>query len=183
MSEAIEIRAAPRRATVDPEEVEKFSRLADTWWDPHGPFKPLHIFNPARLRVIRETVLAAHGRDEADPRPLTGLRLLDIGCGGGLVAEPMARLGAQVTGVDASEQNVKTATVHARDQGLAIDYRCGTAEALVAAGEPAFDVVLNLEVVEHVADPAAFLALTAELVAPGGVMIVASINRTTKAFA
>lgn len=177
--------AAPEKLTspsIDPAEVEKFSAMAAEWWDPDSKFKPLHKFNPARLTYIRDRILAHFGRP-GGKAPLAGLRILDIGCGGGLIAEPMARLGADVTGVDAAEANIKTALVHAKENGLEIDYRHGTAEQLIAAGEPLFDVVLNLEVVEHVADPDAFLADCARLVKPGGLMIVGSINRTPKAFA
>ncbi|MDZ7629148.1 MAG: bifunctional 2-polyprenyl-6-hydroxyphenol methylase/3-demethylubiquinol 3-O-methyltransferase UbiG [Parvularculaceae bacterium] len=169
--------------TIDPAEVEKFSKIADEWWDPFGKFKPLHKFNPARLAYIRDALCAHFGRDPRARAPLEGLRLLDVGCGGGLVSEPMRRLGASVTGIDASERNIKTAMVHAEASGLGIDYRTGTVEALVAAGQTPFDVVLNLEVVEHVADPDFFLKTSASLVAPGGIMIVATINRTLKAFA
>ncbi len=170
-------------ATIDPAEVEKFSRIAEEWWDPFGKFRPLHKFNPVRLAYIRDAICAHFGRDRREKAPLKGLRLLDVGCGGGLVAEPMRRLGAEVVGVDASERNVKTAQTHALQGGLDIDYRAGTVEALVAAGEPAFDIVLNLEAVEHVADPDLFLKSSAALVRPGGLMIVATINRTLKAFA
>ena len=169
--------------TIDPGEIEKFSKIADEWWDPFGKFKPLHKFNPARLGYIRDALCAHFGRKPRDSRPLEGLRLLDVGCGGGLVAEPMRRLGAAVTGIDASERNIKTAIVHARSSGLDIDYRVATVEVLTAAGEAPFDVVLNLEVVEHVADPSFFLKTSADLVAPGGLMVVATINRTLKAFA
>ncbi len=169
--------------TIDPAEVEKFSKIADEWWDPFGKFKPLHKFNPARLAYIRDALCAHFGRDPRSKRPLEGLRLLDIGCGGGLVAEPMRRLGASVTGIDASTRNIKTALIHAKASGLDIDYRDSTVEMLVAAGETPFDAVLNLEVVEHVADPVFFLKTSADLVAPGGMMIVATINRTFKAFA
>ncbi|WP_421787847.1 bifunctional 2-polyprenyl-6-hydroxyphenol methylase/3-demethylubiquinol 3-O-methyltransferase UbiG [Hyphobacterium sp.] len=169
------------RPSIDPEEIEKFSRIAAEWWDPDSKFKPLHKFNPARLRYIRDTVLDHFGREPGDA-PLNGLKLLDIGCGGGLIAEPMARLGADVTAVDAAEANIKTATVHAEEQGLDIDYRHGTAEQLLEDGEAQFDVVLNLEVVEHVADPAAFLKDCAKLLKPGGIMVVGTINRTSKAF-
>jgi 2-polyprenyl-6-hydroxyphenyl methylase/3-demethylubiquinone-9 3-methyltransferase len=171
------------KQTIDPAEVEKFSKIADEWWDPFGKFKPLHKFNPARLAYIRDALCAHFGRDRRDSHPLSGLRILDVGCGGGLVAEPMRRLGASVTGIDASERNIKTAIVHARSSGLEIDYRPTTVEALAQAGEPPFDAVLNLEVVEHVADPVFFLKTSAGLVAPGGMMIVATINRTLKAFA
>lgn len=169
--------------TIDPAEVEKFSKIADEWWDPFGKFKPLHKFNPARLAYIRDALCAHFNRDRRDKRPLEGLRLLDVGCGGGLVAEPMRRLGAAVTGIDASDRNIKTAVVHARASGLEIDYRAATVEALAEAGEAPFDAVLNLEVVEHVADPRFFLKTSASLVAPGGMMVVATINRTFKAFA
>ena len=173
----------PRTPSIDPEEVEKFSAMAADWWDPSGKFKPLHKFNPVRLGYIRDAATRHFGLDESARKPLTGLRVLDIGCGGGLVSEPMARLGAAVTSVDASEANIKTAMTHAEESGLAIDYRVGTAEGLLEAGTEPFDIVLNLEVVEHVADPAGFLADTAALVKPGGLMIAATLNRTPKAFA
>ncbi len=177
-AEAPETLSSP---SIDPQEVEKFARMAGEWWDPHSKFAPLHKFNPARLSWIREQASAHFGREGREP--LTGLRLLDIGCGGGLVAEPMARLGASVTGVDAAEANIKTAMVHADNAGLKIDYRHGTAEQLLAADGPGrFDIVLNLEVVEHVADPAQFLKDCAALVKPGGLMIVGTINRTSRAF-
>lgn len=169
--------------TIDPAEVEKFSKIAGEWWDPFGKFRPLHKFNPARLAYIRDALCAHFGRDRREKRPLQGLRLLDVGCGGGLIAEPMRRLGAAVTGIDASERNIKTAIVHAQSSGLDIDYRTTTVEALAEAGEGRFDAVLNLEVVEHVAEPAFFLKTSADLVAPGGMMVVATINRTFKAFA
>lgn len=171
------------RPSVDPGEIEKFSRIADEWWDPFGKFRPLHKFNPVRLAYIRDAACAHFGRDRRLRAPLAGLRLLDVGCGGGLVAEPMRRLGADVVAIDAAERNVKTAMTHARETGLDIDYRATTVEALLAAGEAPFDIVLNLEVVEHVAEPSAFLAGSASLVRPGGLMVVASINRTMKALA
>ncbi|MFN4225290.1 MAG: bifunctional 2-polyprenyl-6-hydroxyphenol methylase/3-demethylubiquinol 3-O-methyltransferase UbiG [Hyphomonas sp.] len=173
----------PVTPSIDPAEVAKFSAIAADWWNPKGKFRPLHRFNPVRLKFIRETAEHHFGLAPGLRRPLEGLRLLDIGCGGGLVSEPMARLGASVTGVDASEANIKTALTHASEQGLVIDYRAGTAEGLLAAGEAAFDIVLNLEVVEHVADPSQFLADTARLVKPGGMMIVATLNKTAKALA
>ncbi len=173
----------PVTPSIDPAEVAKFSAMAADWWNPNGKFKPLHRFNPVRLKFIRETAEGHFSIPKGALKPLDGLRLLDIGCGGGLVCEPMARLGASVTGVDASQANIKAALTHASEQGLEIDYRAGTAEGLLASGEPAFDVVLNLEVVEHVADPAQFLADTARLVRPGGLMIVATLNRTAKALA
>jgi 2-polyprenyl-6-hydroxyphenyl methylase/3-demethylubiquinone-9 3-methyltransferase len=170
-------------SSIDPAEVERFSRLAAEWWDPKGKFAPLHRFNPVRLGFIREQALHRFGRDPAVRRPFEGLRLLDIGCGGGLLCEPMTRLGFSVTGVDASERNIGTASAHAAEQGLSVDYRCSTAEDLLAAGEAAFDVILNMEVVEHVADPGAFVRSCARLLKPGGLMIVATLNRTLKAFA
>ena len=170
-------------SSVDPAEVERFSRIAAEWWDPNGRFAPLHRFNPVRLAFIRDQALHRFGRDPAARRPFTGLRLLDIGCGGGLLAEPMTRLGFAVVAVDASERNIGTASAHAAEQGLAIDYRASTAEDLLAAGEPGFDVILNMEVIEHVADPGEYLRSCARLLKPGGLMIVATLNRTLKAFA
>jgi 2-polyprenyl-6-hydroxyphenyl methylase/3-demethylubiquinone-9 3-methyltransferase len=173
--------AAPA-STVDDAEVARFSALAAEWWDENGKFRPLHKFNPVRLAYIREIALARFGRDGKLRRPFEGLRLLDIGCGGGLLSEPMARLGFAVVGADASEKNVKTAATHAAEQGLAIDYRATTAEALAAAGER-FDVILNMEVIEHVADKALFMTSCAAMLKPGGIMIVATLNRTMKAWA
>jgi 2-polyprenyl-6-hydroxyphenyl methylase/3-demethylubiquinone-9 3-methyltransferase len=170
-------------SSIDPGEVARFSAVADQWWDPHGKFAPLHKFNPVRLGFIRETALARFSRDAQKTRPFEGLRLLDIGCGGGLLSEPMTRLGFAVTGVDASDRNIGVARVHAARSQLAIDYRVSTAEALVDAGEAPFDVVLNMEVIEHVADPAAFLADCRRLLAPGGMMVVATLNRTLRSLA
>ena len=167
--------------TIDPAEIEKFSQIADEWWDPFGKFKPLHKFNPVRLAYIRDTACTHFGRNRRDKKPLEGLKLLDVGCGGGLVAEPMRRLGADVTAIDAAERNIKTAMVHARDVNLNIDYRATTAEALAKEHPEGFDIVLNLEAVEHVADVNLFLQSSAALVKPGGIMIVATINRTLKA--
>ncbi|MDP3854161.1 bifunctional 2-polyprenyl-6-hydroxyphenol methylase/3-demethylubiquinol 3-O-methyltransferase UbiG [Phenylobacterium sp.] len=169
--------------SIDPQEVERFSRIAAEWWDPRGKFAPLHKFNPVRLSFIREQALVRFGRAAAARRPFEGLRLLDIGCGGGLLSEPMTRLGFQVTGVDASPRGIGAASAHAAEQDLAIDYRASTAEDLLAAGEPPFDVILNMEVIEHVADPGAYLRDCARLLAPGGLMVVATLNRTLKAFA
>lgn len=174
-------------STVDAGEVERFSRIADEWWDESGKFAPLHRLNPARIGFIRDRVAGHFGRDPLDfgekgTGPLHGLRILDIGCGGGLVCEPMARLGAEVTGIDASERNVGVARLHAERMGLAVDYRAGTAEMLRDEGRQ-YDVVLALEIVEHVADVDLFIACCAALVKPGGVLILSTLNRTTKAFA
>lgn len=176
----------PEGVSIDREEVEKFSAMAAEWWDSEGKFRPLHRLNPTRLGFIRDRARTHFGRafEAAGPAsltPLAGLRLLDIGCGGGLLAEPMCRLGASVTAIDASQRNISIARSHAAEQGLAVDYRAATAEALAEAGET-FDIVLNMEVVEHVADRPAFLAASASLVAPGGMMVLATLNRTPKAF-
>ncbi len=169
-------------SSVDQDEVAKFSAMAAEWWDPNGKFRPLHKFNPVRLAFIRETLCRHFQRGERDLRPFENLRILDIGCGGGLLCEPMARLGAEIVGADASEKNIQIASVHAAEMGLSIDYRATTAEALAEDGE-AFDVILNMEVVEHVADVDAFISSCASMVRPGGLMIVATLNRTLKAFA
>ncbi|TYO89525.1 3-demethylubiquinone-9 3-methyltransferase [Oceanicella actignis] len=167
--------------TVDPAEVAKFEAMAAEWWDPNGKFKPLHMLNPCRLDYAVAQIAAQHGRDPDAPRPFEGLRILDIGCGGGLLSEPMARLGAQVVGADAAERNIPVARLHARRMGLEIDYRHTTAEALAEAGER-FDAILNMEVVEHVPDPQAYLDACATLLRPGGVMICSTINRNPKSF-
>ncbi|MGF1626631.1 MAG: bifunctional 2-polyprenyl-6-hydroxyphenol methylase/3-demethylubiquinol 3-O-methyltransferase UbiG [Alphaproteobacteria bacterium] len=169
-------------STVDPAEIAKFAAMADAWWDPDGKFKPLHVLNPVRLGYIRDQLCAHFGRDPRSVTSLAGLALVDIGCGGGLICEPMARLGAAVTGIDAAEKNIAVAGAHAAGQELAIDYRAVTAEALAAEGAR-FDVVLNLEIIEHVADPPAFIAASAALLKPGGVMVTSTLNRTARAFA
>ena len=165
--------------STDGEEIARFEAMADTWWNPTGPFKPLHKLNPTRLQFLRDVIAAHAGRDTTSLKPLSGLRLLDIGCGGGLISEPMARLGAVVNGIDPSELNVGTATVHAEQTGVPVTYRATTVEALAEAGET-FDVVLNLEVVEHVADVDGFLRAAATVLGPGGVMICSTISRTLK---
>ena len=157
--------------TVDPDEVAFFARIADSWWDPSGPFKPLHQLNPTRLAYIRREVCAHFGIDDTGTVPFKGLRLLDIGCGGGLISEPMCRLGADVVAVDASEKNIKTASVHAAADGLEIDFRNNTAEALAEAGEQ-FDVIINMEVIEHVADAKTLLTCLDSLLKPGGILAV-----------
>ena len=167
--------------TVDDSEVAKFQAMATEWWDPNGKFKPLHMLNPCRLDYITSQIAAEFGRDLSDPLPFRGLRLLDIGCGGGLLSEPMARLGAYVVGADAAERNIPVANVHAEGQGLNIDYRHTTAEDLAASGEQ-FDVVLNMEVVEHVADPLIFLTASRALLKPGGLMTCSTINRNPKSY-
>lgn len=169
-------------SSVDSDEIRRFSRIANEWWDPNGKFRPLHRFNPARLAYVREIICAHYGRPNKSTSPFEGLSLLDIGCGGGLLSEPMARLGAQVLGADASERNVKTAQAHAEQQGLSINYQHTTAEAL-AQNQQDFDIVLNMEVIEHVADINLFMNSCARLVRPGGLMFVATINKTLKAFA
>jgi len=168
--------------SIDPLEVAKFSALAAEWWDPAGKFAPLHKFNPVRLAFIRAEAAAHFGRDRRGLCPFEGLSLLDIGCGGGLLSEPMARLGFVVTGADASEKNIGTARAHAAQSGLGIDYRATTAEALLAQGLQ-FDLVLNMEVVEHVADVPGYLAACAALVKPGGLTFVATLNKTLKSLA
>ncbi|MEN0001548.1 MAG: bifunctional 2-polyprenyl-6-hydroxyphenol methylase/3-demethylubiquinol 3-O-methyltransferase UbiG [Pseudomonadota bacterium] len=172
--------SAADATTIDDAEVERFSKLAAEWWNPVGKFKPLHKFNPVRLHYIRETVFAHFGLGEKKEKPFEGLRLLDIGCGGGLLSEPMARLGADVVGADASETNIEVAKIHMAQSGLDIDYRATTSEALQAEGEQ-FDIILNMEVVEHVADVDLFIQSCAAMVKPGGLMFIATINRTPKA--
>ncbi|MEM9844978.1 MAG: bifunctional 2-polyprenyl-6-hydroxyphenol methylase/3-demethylubiquinol 3-O-methyltransferase UbiG [Pseudomonadota bacterium] len=170
------------QTTIDPDEVAKFSAMADEWWDPDGKFKPLHLLNPCRLDYINAQIAAEFDRDLTSMRPYDGLRLLDIGCGGGLLSEPMARLGTQVTGADASGDTLPVARLHAAQSGLEIDYRHTSAEDLARAGEQ-FDVVLAMEVVEHVADPLAFLTACAALLRPGGLMICSTLNRTAQSYA
>ena len=168
--------------TVDPAEIAKFEAMAAEWWDPQGKFKPLHMMNPVRLDYVTSQIAAEFGRDLAQPEPFKGLRILDIGCGGGLLCEPMARLGATVVGADAAERNIPVARIHAEQSELVIDYRHTTAEALAEAGEQ-FDVVLNMEVVEHVADPLAYLTACRQLLKPGGLHLCSTINRNPKSFA
>jgi 2-polyprenyl-6-hydroxyphenyl methylase/3-demethylubiquinone-9 3-methyltransferase len=167
--------------TIDPSEVAKFEAMAAEWWDPAGKFKPLHMLNPCRLDYITSQIAAEFGRDITQPVPFKGLRLLDIGCGGGLLSEPMARLGASVVGADAAAGNIPVAQLHAEAQGLTIDYRHTTAEALAETGEQ-FDVVLNMEVVEHVSAPLDFLTTCRKLLKPGGLMVCSTINRNAKSF-
>ena len=170
-------------SSVDPADVARFAAVAEQWWDPHGKFAPLHRLNPARLSFVRDVCLDHFAADRRARAPFAGRRLLDVGCGGGLVAEPMTRLGFSVTGIDAAGESLAVARAHAEDLGLSIDYRAATAEQLVAAGEGPFDVILALEVIEHVEGPEAFLADLAELLAADGVMIVSTLNRTLRSLA
>lgn len=171
-----------RASTADAAEIAKFSAMADSWWDPNGDFKPLHKFNPARIRFVRDRLAAHFGRDPLGPEPFKGLTLLDIGCGGGLIAEPMARLGFTVTAIDAAEKNIGVARVHAARSELDIQYACAAPEDLVGRGQT-YDAVLALEVVEHVSDVEAFLKAASAMVKPGGALIAATLNRTLKALA
>lgn len=168
-------------STVDASEIAKFEAMAAEWWDVNGKFKPLHMLNPCRLDYITTQIAAEFDRDLKTRDPFAGLRILDIGCGGGLLSEPMARLGATVVGADAAERNIPVAKVHAEQSGLDIDYRFTTAEALAEAGEQ-FDAILNMEVVEHVADPLAYLTACQQLLKPGGLMVCSTINRNPKSY-
>lgn len=170
------------KTTIDQSEVDRFSAMAAEWWSPTGKFKPLHKFNPVRLAYIRDRAAENFSRSPKSAKPLEGLRVLDIGCGGGLLSEPVARMGAEVVGADPSEKNIGIASTHAKASGVAVDYRAVTAEQLAEAGET-FDLVLNMEVVEHVADVELFMNTCASMVRPGGLMFVATINRTMKAAA
>ncbi|MBN9026482.1 bifunctional 2-polyprenyl-6-hydroxyphenol methylase/3-demethylubiquinol 3-O-methyltransferase UbiG [Kaistia sp. MMO-174] len=182
MSAAAQTSAAAPGTTVDQDEIAHFSAIASEWWAPNGKFAPLHRLNPIRIGFIKDEAAKLFGRDSRDPKALNGLRVLDIGCGGGLLSEPMARLGATVVGADASETNIGVASLHASEAGLDIDYRATTAEALSAAGEQ-FDIVLAMEIVEHVADLPLFIRETSAMVKPGGLMVLSTINRTPKAWA
>ncbi|MFX0545501.1 bifunctional 2-polyprenyl-6-hydroxyphenol methylase/3-demethylubiquinol 3-O-methyltransferase UbiG [Roseovarius sp. S1116L3] len=168
-------------STIDDAEVAKFQAMAEEWWDPTGKFKPLHMMNPCRLDYITQQIAAEFERDLSEDAPFKGLRILDIGCGGGLLAEPMARLGATVVGADAAERNIPVARLHAEQSGLTIDYRHTTAEAMAEAGEQ-FDAVLNMEVVEHVADPLAYLTACHDLLKPGGLQVCSTLNRNPKSY-
>ncbi len=167
--------------TLDPEEIERFSRIADEWWDPLGKFRPLHQLNPLRLTYIRDEICRHFQIEKRTNTPLDGLKILDIGCGGGLLCEPMTRMGATVTGVDPAERTIKAARAHAKDMGLIVDYRVSRAEELVEAGE-LFDVVVNMEVIEHVPDVPAFLQICTDLVRPKGLMLASTLNRTVKSY-
>lgn len=174
--------AAQHGGTVDAGEVARFERIARTWWDPEGAMKTLHRFNPVRLAFIRDSAAAHYGREPRGGKPLAGLSVLDVGCGGGLLCEPLTRLGATVTGIDPAPTNVEVARLHAGQSGLAVTYRQATVEELVAEGAR-FDIVLAMEVVEHVADVSLFTAECCRAVAPGGLLVMATLNRTLRAFA
>lgn len=169
-------------ATIDSAEIARFESMAADWWDPDGKFRPLHRMNPLRIGYIRDRICARLGRDPLAPKPLSGLAILDIGCGGGLLSEPMARLGARVTGVDAGTEAIGVARAHAAESGLDIDYRCSSAEELAASGAR-FDAVLALEIVEHVADVEAFCGALAALLRPGGTLVMSTLNRTRRSWA
>ncbi|MCC5973795.1 MAG: bifunctional 2-polyprenyl-6-hydroxyphenol methylase/3-demethylubiquinol 3-O-methyltransferase UbiG [Rubellimicrobium sp.] len=173
--------ATQSTTSIDAHEIAKFEAMAAEWWDLDGKFKPLHMLNPCRLDYITTQIAAEFDRDMTAELPFIGLRILDIGCGGGLLCEPMARLGATVVGVDAAARNIPVARIHAEQSGLEIDYRVGTAEALVAEGEQ-FDIVLNMEVVEHVADPQAYLTACRQLLVPNGLHICSTLNRNAKSY-
>jgi 2-polyprenyl-6-hydroxyphenyl methylase/3-demethylubiquinone-9 3-methyltransferase len=171
----------PQTSSIDPAEVAKFQAMSQEWWDPQGKFKPLHMLNPTRLDYVTTQIAAQFGRDRDAALPFEGLTVLDIGCGGGLMSEPLARLGATVTGADAASENTAIAALHAKKQGLDIDYRATTSEALAAEGH-SYDIVMALEIVEHVADPAEFIATCRDLVKPGGMLIQSTLNRTMRSF-
>jgi 2-polyprenyl-6-hydroxyphenyl methylase / 3-demethylubiquinone-9 3-methyltransferase len=168
--------------TIDPDEVARFERMAETWWDPQGPMKVLHRFNPVRLAYIRDEACRRFGRDPRSARSLEGLTILDVGCGGGVLSEPLGRLGARVTGLDPAPTNISVARLHAEQAGVPVDYRGETVEAVVARGE-LFDMVLAMEVVEHVSDVQAFVRACGQAVKPGGALVMATLNRTLRSFA
>lgn len=174
--------AAPsdtRQGTASADEVARFTAMAEQWWDPAGKFRPLHRFNPVRLAFIRREMAAHFGRDPQAARPFEGLTLLDVGCGGGLLSEPLARMGFAVTGIDAGDKNIAVARIHSEKSGVAVDYRVGGPEDVAPAS---FDVVLSMEVIEHVPDPARFVALAAGALKPGGAFLGATLNRTAKSY-
>ena len=173
---------APKPTTIDDADVARFSAIADEWWDERGKFAPLHRLNPARIGYLRDQIVRHFQRNGESATPLNNLSLVDIGCGGGLIAEPMARLGANVTGIDASPTNINVASLHAKAGGLTIDYKANTAEDLAASGQT-FDVVLALEIIEHVSDISLFYDSITQLVKPNGLLILSTLNRTAKSYA
>ncbi|MFC5066840.1 bifunctional 2-polyprenyl-6-hydroxyphenol methylase/3-demethylubiquinol 3-O-methyltransferase UbiG [Flaviflagellibacter deserti] len=168
--------------SVDSEEVARFAATAEEWWNPRGPYAPLHRLNPARLTYVRDRLCEHFGRDPKNIRSLKGLRILDVGCGGGILSEPLTRLGAKVTGIEPAEESIEIARTHAKESGLKIDYRPTTAEKVLAADET-FDVVIASEVIEHVADPAGFVRTLSALAKPGGLVLFSTLNRTLKSYA
>tara|TARA_B100001559_G_scaffold18603_1_gene15453 strand:- start:196 stop:924 length:729 start_codon:yes stop_codon:yes gene_type:complete len=168
-----------KTTTINKEEIDKFSKIAEEWWDPEGKFKPLHIFNPLRIKYIKESIIK-HFKIKKKKLPLSGLKILDIGCGGGLIAEPMSRLGANITGIDASEKNIKIAKAHLKKNKLKINYKCASPENLNQKEN--FDVILNLEIIEHVEDVELFMKKSSKLLKKNGLMFVATINKTLKSY-
>ena len=181
-NEARDMETDENPSTASADEIARFTSMADAWWDPNGKFKPLHQINPVRIGYIRDLICQQYDRDPKGAKPLDSMKILDIGCGGGLLCEPMRRLGATVTGIDAGEKNIAIASLHAKQSGLDIDYSHQLPEDLTKT-KGTFNVVLNMEVIEHVADVDAFLKASASLVKPGGLMVLSTINRTLKAFA
>ena len=167
-------------ATASPEEIARFTAMAESWWNPEGKFKPLHRFNPMRLAYLRRIIAAHYGRDASPIAPFNGLSLLDVGCGGGLLSEPLARMGFAVTGIDAGDKNIRVAQTHAQQSGINVDYRIGTPESLDGT---LYDVVISMEVIEHVTDPQEFITQAAARLKPGGIFVGATMNRTPKAYA
>jgi len=174
--------SAPTSRTANADEIARFSAMSEKWWDPNGVMKPLHKFNPVRLQILRDNICAHLGRDPETIEPLKGIEIIDIGCGAGLLSEPLARMGAKMTSIDASESNIEVAKIHAAQSGLEIDYRCATPEMLADEGKQ-FEIVLNMEVIEHVDDPQFFMQACASVLKPGGLMFVATLNRTIKSLA
>ena len=168
-----------KTTTINKEEIDKFSKIAEEWWDPEGKFKPLHIFNPLRIKYIKDSIIK-HFKIKKKKYPLSGLKILDIGCGGGLITEPMSRLGANITGIDASEKNIKIAKAHLKKNKLKINYKCASPENLNQKEN--FDVILNLEIIEHVEDVELFLEKSSKLLKKDGLMFVATINKTLKSY-
>lgn len=174
--------SAQTSRTANADEIARFSAMSEKWWDPNGVMKPLHKFNPVRLQILRDNICAHLGRDPETIEPLKGIEIIDIGCGAGLLSEPLARMGAKMTSIDASESNIEVAKIHAVQSGLEIDYRCATPEMLADEGKQ-FNIVLNMEVIEHVDDPQFFMQACASVLKPGGLMFVATLNRTIKSLA